>query len=160
MKQSLKIGRLAEMTGCPVETIRYYEKQGLLPEPERSEGNYRLYGPPHAERLQFIRNCRSLDMTLDEISRLLRFRDHPDQNCTEVNVLLEEHIGHVKNRISELQGLQKQLQALRGLCQNIRPIKECGILRSLAKPPKKKAGPLEGKHHRQLKRTHTDPVSL
>lgn len=60
----MKIGELAKLTDCQVETIRYYEREGLLPEPARSEGNYRLYTQAHVERLTFIRNCRSLDMTL------------------------------------------------------------------------------------------------
>jgi DNA-binding transcriptional MerR regulator len=63
-----------------VETIRYYEREGLLREPSRSEGNYRLYTDTHIERLQFIRHCRSLDMTLEEIRNLLRFRDSLEEN--------------------------------------------------------------------------------
>ena len=158
MKQSLKIGELAKITGCPVETIRYYEKEGLLQEPERSAGNYRLYGALHAERLQFIRNCRLLDMTLDEISRLLRFQDHPEENCGEVNTLLEEHIGHVHERITELKALQEQLQDLRNLCKNNQTVKECRILRSLSKPLKKKTVSNTVQHsHRRLKRTHGKP---
>ncbi len=155
MEKSLKIGELAKKTGCLVETIRYYEKEGLLQEPMRSTGNYRLYGPGHVERLQFIRHCRSLDMTLDEIARLLRFRDKPNENCGEVNVLLEEHIGHVTDRIADLQNLQKQLTALRRLCRKNQSAKDCGILKSLAKPPKSKSGSGEGKHRgTRLHRAH------
>ena len=73
-----KIGQLATQTGSKVETIRYYEQQRLLPQPARSDGNYRLYGAGHVKRLQFIRHCRSLDMTLDEIRTLSDFRDTPD----------------------------------------------------------------------------------
>ena len=68
---TIKIGELARRTECQVETIRYYEKEGLLPEPTRSRGNYRLYGEAQVERLQFIRHCRSLDMTLGEVRALL-----------------------------------------------------------------------------------------
>ena len=117
MSNSLKIGELAKQTGCLVETIRYYEREGLLLEPARSEGNYRLYTDVHVERLQFIRHCRSLDMTLEEIRNLLRFRDAPDENCSEVNALLDEHIEHVSNRIKELKLLQKDLRRLRSLCE-------------------------------------------
>ena len=113
MSNSLKIGELAKQTGCLVETIRYYEREGLLLEPARSEGNYRLYTDIHVERLQFIRHCRVLDMTLEEIRNLLRFRDAPDGNCSEVNVLLDEHIEHVSKRIKELRFLQKNLRGLR-----------------------------------------------
>src|ERR1700757_4385845 len=98
---SLKIGELAKRTDLLVETIRYYEREGLLPDPPRSEGNYRLYSVMHLERLQFIRHCRSLDMTLEEIRNLLRFRDAPDRNCGEVNALLDKHIEHVSSRIKE-----------------------------------------------------------
>ena len=84
MQTNVKIGELAKRTECPVETIRYYEREGLLPPAARSESNYRQYGDVHIERLQFIRHCRSLDMTLDEIQRLLSFRDAPEKNCIEV----------------------------------------------------------------------------
>lgn len=64
----MKIGELAKATDCAVETIRYYEREQLLPEPARTDGNYRLYTQAHVEWLTFIRNCRTLDMTLDEIA--------------------------------------------------------------------------------------------
>lgn len=134
MSNSLKIGELAKRTGCLVETIRYYEREGLLREPARSEGNYRLYTDIHIERLQFIRHCRSLDMTLEEIRNLLRFRDSPEENCSEVDALLDEHIEHVANRIRELKSLQKKLKALRGLCQHAQATKNCRILQSLGSP--------------------------
>jgi DNA-binding transcriptional MerR regulator len=88
MNQSLQIGELAKRTGCLVETIRYYEREGLLPTLFRSKGNYRLFSDIHVERLRFIRHCRSLDMTLKEIRTLLRFRDTPDENCSEVTLYL------------------------------------------------------------------------
>jgi Cd(II)/Pb(II)-responsive transcriptional regulator len=134
MSNSLKIGELAKRTGCLVETIRFYEQERLLPAPARSKGNYRLYTNVHVERLQFIRHCRSLDMTLEEIRNLLRFRDAPDENCSEVNALLDEHIEHVSNRIKELRFLQKNLRGLRSRCERARAIKDCGILRSLGSP--------------------------
>ena len=73
----MKIGELATLTRTQVETIRYYEREGLLPAAPRSDGNYRIYGPEHAERLAFIRQCRSLDMAINEIRVLLRFKDSP-----------------------------------------------------------------------------------
>lgn len=127
----LKIGELAKRSGCQVETIRFYEKEGLLPPAARSEGNYRLYGELHSERLQFIRHCRSLDMTLDEIRQLLKFRDAPEENCAAVNSLLDKHIEHVEHRIKELQSLAEQLSALRNLCPTSQTIKDCGILQNL-----------------------------
>ena len=76
----MKIGELAKLADCQVETVRYYEREGLLPAPARSGGNYRLYSSEHVERLTFIRNCRTLDMTLDEIRSLLALMDRPEGN--------------------------------------------------------------------------------
>lgn len=129
---SMKIGELARLTGTQVETIRYYEHEGLLPETARTEGNYRIYGEAHAERLSFIRNCRSLDMTLDEIRGLLRFKDSPAENCAAVNTLLDEHIGHVADRIRELRQLERHLKELRELCLVAQDAGHCGILNELA----------------------------
>lgn len=126
-----KIGQLATHTGSTVETIRYYEQQRLLPQPARSEGNDRLYGAGHVKRLQFIRHCRSLDMTLNEIRTLLDFRDTPTVNCAGVNTLLDKHIGHVANRIKELKALQTQLKQLRQQCHSVQSMTQCGILQEL-----------------------------
>jgi len=146
----MKIGELARIAMTQVETIRYYERAGLLPGTARSEGNYRIYGDAHVERLSFIRNCRNLDMTLDEIRVLLRFRDAPAENCGTVNALLDEHIGHVADRIRELRLLEKQLKGLRALCQETRDAQHCGILNELAVPPKSMgeadAGNVRGVH--------------
>ena len=129
----MRIGELATATGTPVETVRYYEREGLLPAPARSEGNYRQYGGAHTERLGFVRNCRALDMTLDEIRVLLRFRDAPADNCAGVNTLLEGHIGHVADRIAELQVLEQQLRRLRTQCRKVEASADCGILGALSK---------------------------
>jgi Cd(II)/Pb(II)-responsive transcriptional regulator len=128
----MKIGELSSITATQVETIRYYEREGLLPTTARTEGNYRIYGDAHVERLSFIRNCRNLDMTLEEIRVLLRFRDAPAENCSAVNALLDEHIGHVTHRIRELRLLEKQLKALRAQCQEVQAPSHCGILNELA----------------------------
>jgi len=125
----MKIGELAKATDCAVETIRYYERENLLPEPARTEGNYRLYTQAHVERLTFIRNCRTLDMTLDEIRSLLRLRDSPDDACGSVNALIDEHIEHVQARIDGLVALQEQLVELRLRCNA--QGSECAILQQL-----------------------------
>jgi Cd(II)/Pb(II)-responsive transcriptional regulator len=132
MESWFRIGALARQAQCQTETIRFYEREGLLPAPTRSAGNYRLYGRPHAERLAFIRNCRALDMTLDEIRQLLRFRDLPQDNCQAAHALLDEHVTHVAARILELQQLERQLRALRRQCQPARADRECGILDELS----------------------------
>lgn len=123
----MKIGELAKLTDAQVETIRYYEREGLLPAPARSDGNYRLYTQAHVERLTFIRNCRSLDMTLEEIRSLLNLRDSPQDQCESVNALIDEHIQHVNDRIASLQALQTQLLDLRQRCSDGAP-DHCGIL--------------------------------
>jgi Cd(II)/Pb(II)-responsive transcriptional regulator len=131
---ALKIGELAKRFGCRVETIRFYEREGLLPAPGRSRGNFRLYGEAHLDRLTFIRHCRSLDMTLSEIRRLLGCRDAPEKSCGEVNALLDEHIRLVSDRIAQLKLLELQLRQLRGHCSRPRAAKHCQILRDLARP--------------------------
>ena len=139
----MKIGELATRTGTEVQTIRYYERAGLMPAAPRSDANYRLYGPGHIERLGFIRRARSLDMTLDEIRLLLHFKDSPQEGCAEVNALLDEHIGHVAERIRELRQLERQLRALREQCAVPRDAAHCGILGGLsttAEAPPAQAG--------------------
>ena len=127
----MRIGELAQASGTPVETIRFYEREGLLPAPDRMQGNYRIYAQMHAERLGFIRQCRNLDMALDEVRVLLRFKDAPQADCGEVNALLDEHIGHVAHRIRELRVLEKQLRALRAECATPHAAKDCGILQGI-----------------------------
>lgn len=150
----MKIGALAEATGTQVETVRYYEREGLLPETVRSEGNFRIYGPVHVERLQFIRHCRGLDMSLDEVRVLLRFKDDPASDCGDVNALLDEHIGHVNQRIKELRSLDKQLKSLRSHCQASQKAGHCGILSGIAEASK--AAPNSGaKSTQHLRAVHT-----
>ena len=129
----MKIGDLARLANCSTETIRFYEKAGLLPAPDRSDSNYRNYQTAHLERLRFIRNCRTLDMAHDEIRSLLGHMDDPGGgDCGPVNSLLDEHIHHVAVRIKELQILQEQLTALRRQCGAEQPIEDCGIIHGLA----------------------------
>jgi Cd(II)/Pb(II)-responsive transcriptional regulator len=128
----MKIGELAAATGTPIETIRYYERDGLLPLPERSEGNFRIYDETHLTRLTFVRHCRALDMNLDEVRILLKFRDGAEGDCGEVNALLDAHIGHVQERIRELRSLDKDLRALRELCKEAQDPSRCGILNGLS----------------------------
>lgn len=127
----MKIGELAKVTKCTTETIRYYEKSGLLPTPERNESNYRLYNQTHEYRLNFIRNCRSLAMSHEEIRRLLTLMDKPPADCSDVNHLLDEHINHVDTRLQELIELKEQLNHLQQQCQNEDVIDHCGILQGL-----------------------------
>lgn len=128
----MKIGELARSARCSTETIRFYEKAGLLPAPTRDESsNYRQYGPAHIERLRFIRNCRSLDMAHDEIRALLGMVDHPGRDCGPINHLLDEHIEHVDIRLRELQDLRGQLLVLREQCGTAQAVDACGIVQGL-----------------------------
>lgn len=128
----MKIGEIARATGTQTETIRYYEREGLMPPATRTESNYRVYDSSHIERLAFIRHCRCLDMTLDEIRVLLHFKDAPSENCGAVDTLLEEHIGHVVSRIRELQALEADLRNLQRQCSPGHLAGDCGILGGLA----------------------------
>jgi Cd(II)/Pb(II)-responsive transcriptional regulator len=151
----MKIGELSRAASTPVETIRYYEREGLLPDPPRSNNNYRVYGEEQKERLAFIRHCRSLDMTLDEIRVLLRFKDSPGDDCGAVNQLLDEHLGHVQARIRELQSLHEQLRSLRDQCGDPAMAGDCGIISGIARdaastdatPRAHELGHVHGTHH-------------
>lgn len=128
----MKIGELAQLAQCTVETVRYYERENLLPAPARTQGNFRLYGPLHVERLRFIRNCRALDMSHEEIRNLLTLADRPAEGCGAVNAVFDQHIAHVDERIRELAQLKAQLSGLRHRCQAEQAVAACGILQGLA----------------------------
>ncbi len=127
----MRIGELARATGCRVETIRYYERERLLPAPPRTAAGYRCYGRQHLEQLRFILHCRSLDMPLADIRLLQRVRGHPDEACDLVNEMVERRIGEVQMRIAGLHELRRQLEALRATCRSGRVVEECGIIKTL-----------------------------
>jgi Cd(II)/Pb(II)-responsive transcriptional regulator len=112
----MKIGELAQRTGISIETIRFYEAQGLLPPAARAANNYRVYTPEHVEQLAFIAKCRSLDMAHTEIRRLLELQANPQASCEEINNLLDEHLRHVEARIAELTDLKGQIEAIGQRC--------------------------------------------
>ncbi|MDO5536997.1 MAG: Cd(II)/Pb(II)-responsive transcriptional regulator [Desulfovibrionaceae bacterium] len=126
----MKIGQLAQKAGCQVVTIRYYEKEGLLDQPERTGSNYRIYSEDDLERLRFIRHCRLHGMTLSEIRELLAFKAHPAKNCDWIDSMVEKHIRNVDEQIAALQHLRSHLEELRHKCEGGRG-EQCGILRSL-----------------------------
>lgn len=128
----LRIGELASRLGIQTETIRYYEREHLLPKPVRTDGNYRVYGTAAVEQLTFIRNCRGFGMNLDEIRALLAIREEPDRECGSVNQMLDAHICNVGQRIQELQLLEDQLRSLRGRCSDEASVGACQILNKLS----------------------------
>lgn len=127
----MRIGELSKKTGCKVVTIRYYEKEGLLTEPERTDANYRLYGKEDLERLEFIMHCRKHDMKLGEIRKLLAFRDRPQKDCSWVGDLIDSHIQGVDEQIRSLEHLKFHLEQLRQRCSCVDDGENCGIMQSL-----------------------------
>ncbi len=127
----MRIGDLARATGADIETIRYYEKAGLLPEPGREANGYRAYRQDHLERLTFIRHCRALDMPLESIRRLLDFVAHPEAECSDINRLIDDQLVRVQARLNSLRALENQLVVLRAQCGENHSARECGILHEL-----------------------------
>ncbi len=131
----LRIGALGRAAGVDVETIRYYEKIGVLPNPGRDENGYRSYGQAHLERLAFIRHCRALDMSLADIRQLLDLMAHPKDDCADITTLVQAQLERVRTRLRSLHALEKQLATLQGLCvaqdDAQHPISECPILHEL-----------------------------
>lgn len=143
----MKIGELAASSSTAVETIRFYEREGLLPAPPRSQGNFRQYEHEHLERLQLIRYCRGLDMSLNEVRALLLVKDTPSAACSDVNALLDQHIQHVSTRISELRQLESQLIELRQRCGAERTVDQCGILAGISEASRDLCGMSRERSH-------------
>ncbi len=128
--QDLSIGRLSERTGCNIETIRYYEKIGLLAAPPRTAGGHRVYGTGHAKRLGFIRRSRELGFSLDEVRALLGLADGEECNCGKVKEITLHHLRSVKEKIRDLRSLERTLAAISSECEGgIAP--NCPILEAL-----------------------------
>lgn len=127
----MKIGELSRLGGCSIQTIRYYEKEGLLNSAARSEGNFRLFDQSAVDRLSFIKRCRSLDISLSEIKQLLKISNTPASACGTVNQMVERHIVHIEEQITELKNLHAQLRQVRNSCSENRTVRECGIIQHL-----------------------------
>ena len=112
----MKIGELAASSDTSVETIRYYERENLLPAPARTASNYRQYTQAHLERLAFIRHCRALDMSLTDIRQLIELMANPLSDGAHVDALVQAQLARVQNRLQSLQALEKQLRALQSRC--------------------------------------------
>lgn len=110
------IGALSERAGCNVETIRYYERQGLLPSPPRTEGGHRVYDEEHAKRLVFIRRGRELGFTLEDVRGLLRMVDGEQYTCAQVRNRTLEHLEDVRGKLADLKKLEKMLKQLADRC--------------------------------------------
>ena len=130
----MRIGELSRATGVDAQTIRYYEREGLLSRPLRQPNGYRRYGAEQLEQLTFIRHCRSLDMGLAEVKRLLEFHSRPAGDCSDIDHLVEEQLARVRARIDSLRALERQLAMLSASCGKREPRGECGILHELVAP--------------------------
>lgn len=128
----MKIGDISNRANISVETVRYYEKIGLLPEPDRTASGYRSYRQAHLDRLLFIKRCRNLDMAQNEIRELIRLAENPEADCAGVDALLAKHLHHVRERRRELASLEQTLEKLQKACTEGRTVQECGILEGLS----------------------------
>ena len=132
--ETFSIGELARQTGTKVETIRYYERIGLLPPPARTGGNYRAYARSHLDRLSFARRGRDLGFSLDEVRELLRLSDDREQSCAEVDRIARLHLVEVERKLADLKTLRVELRQVIGQCRH-GTIADCRIIEALAPLP-------------------------
>jgi Cu(I)-responsive transcriptional regulator len=128
---TFSIGAIATATGAKVETIRYYERIGLLPKPERTASNYRAYGEPHVARLSFIRRARELGFTLEQVRALLDLSEREDRECCAVDAIAQDHLDEVDRKIADLETLRRELRGLIGQCST-GVIGDCRIIAALS----------------------------
>lgn len=131
MSGSFSIGELARATGTKVETIRYYERTGLLSAPARTSSNYRAYAPRHLGHLSFIRRARDLGFSIEQVKALLSLVDQRERSCEAVDVIAREHLFEVERKLADLTALQRELTALIGQCRH-GTVAECRIIEVLA----------------------------
>lgn len=112
----MRIGKLAARTGCLVETIRYYESVGVLPQPQRGPNNYRYYGDAHVRRLSFVRRCRQLGFSLEEVRAFLNMIDGNHYRCAEVQEIGTAHLTEVRARLKDLREMERSLAELLSRC--------------------------------------------
>jgi len=128
----MSIGELAAATETKVVTVRYYEKIGLLAPPPRSPANYRSYSEGDLRRLQFIRKCRNLGFTLDQIRELLRLSSNSQHRCSEVDRIAAAHLSEIEDKISDLQQLAAKLRHIGARCKGRGRIGNCRIIEALS----------------------------
>lgn len=126
----LSIGTLAKRTGTKVQTIRYYEQIGLMPQPERTEGGQRRYGDGDLDRLAFVRHARQLGFTLDAIRQLLDLSDNPARPCEDVDRIARVQLKEVEARIDRLEALRRELKRMLKECSQD-TVADCRVLEVL-----------------------------
>ncbi|HEL3255581.1 TPA: helix-turn-helix domain-containing protein [Stenotrophomonas maltophilia] len=129
----MKISEAADASGCHLETIRYYERIGLLPRPSRSGNGYRVYGSADVERLRFIARGRDLGFSLEEVRSLLQLADDEDLSCADVDRLARSHLADVRARVADLQRMASELERVIASCHGGQRA-ECTILSTLRQP--------------------------
>lgn len=127
---SLSIGELGRATGTKVETVRYYERIGLLPKPSRTTGNYRSYGSAELGRLSFIRRARDLGFSLDQVRALLALSDDRTRDCGEIDLIAEAHLREVDRKLADLAALRRELNAVIESCHG-GTVGQCRIIEAL-----------------------------
>lgn len=127
----LAIGELGRLTDTKVETIRYYERIGLLAPPARTAGNYRAYGPEHLNRLSFIRRSRDLGFSLDQVRALLDLSDDRDRSCEAIDTIAKAHLAEVDRKIADLRALRRELGSMIDQCR-CGTVAECRIIEALS----------------------------
>jgi len=130
----LAIGGVSRRTGTSVETIRYYERVGLLPRAPRSSGGYRLYSVEHIKRLSFIRRARALGFSIDEVRTLLRLADERKRPCAEVRVVAEAHLSDVRAKIADLEAMEHVLKETVARCAKGAG-SHCPMIEALSREP-------------------------
>lgn len=126
--KSLRIGQLAEQAGVGVETVRFYERKGLLEEPERRPSGYREYPPAAVQRIRFIRRAKELGFSLKEISELLSLRVSPDSTCADVRSRARAKVAEIDEKLVSLTKMKIALERLAGRCRGKGPTEGCPIL--------------------------------
>jgi DNA-binding transcriptional MerR regulator len=129
--EALTIGQLGRATDTKIETIRYYEKIGLLPAPRRTSGNYRSYAAEHLQRLGFIRRARELGFSIEDVRELLELAAHGEKPCEEVDQLVARHLEMTERKIEALTRLRRELRDTLASCKGGR-IAECRVIHALA----------------------------
>jgi Hg(II)-responsive transcriptional regulator len=127
----LTIGRLAKQAGLGIETVRFYERQGLIDPPPRTDSNYRIYPEEEVNRLKFIKRAKDLGFTLNEIKELLEFQLDPHATKADIKKRTEEKIVDIKRKVRDLTKIKKALEHLSGSCDGHGPLSECPILEAL-----------------------------
>ncbi|MEG3620029.1 helix-turn-helix domain-containing protein [Magnetovibrio sp. PR-2] len=130
-RDEFTIGHMAKASGCNVQTVRYYESIGILPQPPRSHGNQRLYNQSHVNRAQFVRRSRDLGFSLDQIRALLTLSDDPERPCDEVDALVLDQLKAVDEKITQLQRFRDELQRMSNVCKG-GTVANCQIINTLA----------------------------